>query len=33
MDEIRENRGRLYDGQVADVCLSLIEEERFQFPK
>jgi putative nucleotidyltransferase with HDIG domain len=33
MDEIRENRGRLYDCRVADVCLALIEEERFQFPK
>ena len=33
MDEIRENRGRLYDGRVADVCLALIAEDRFQFPK
>jgi putative two-component system response regulator len=33
MDEIRENRGRLYDYRVADVCLALIEQERFQFPK
>ena len=33
MDEIRENRGRLYDSRVADVCLALIAEDRFQFPK
>jgi putative nucleotidyltransferase with HDIG domain len=33
LDEIRENRGRLYDRRVADVCLALFEEERFQFPK
>jgi putative two-component system response regulator len=33
MDEIRENRGKLYDSRVADVCLALIEEDRFQFPK
>jgi putative two-component system response regulator len=33
VDEIRENRGKLYDKRVADVCLALIEEERFQFPK
>jgi putative two-component system response regulator len=33
MDEIRENRGKLYDGRVVDVCLALIEEAHFQFPK
>ncbi len=33
MDEIRENRGRLYDSRVANVCLALIAEDRFQFPK
>jgi len=33
LDEIRENRGKLYDSRVADVCLTLIEEGRFQFPK
>ena len=33
MDEIRENRGKLYDSQVADVCLALFETDRFQFPK
>jgi putative two-component system response regulator len=32
LDEIRENRGRLYDSQVVDVCLALIQEERFHFP-
>jgi putative two-component system response regulator len=32
VDEIRENRGRLYDSRVADVCLALIEEDRFRFP-
>jgi putative two-component system response regulator len=31
MDEIRDNRGELYDNRVADVCLALIEEDRFQF--
>jgi putative two-component system response regulator len=31
VDEIRENRGRLYDSRVADVCLALIEEDRFRF--
>jgi len=33
MDEILENRGRLYDNRVADVCLALFETDRFQFPK
>jgi putative two-component system response regulator len=33
MDEILENRGTLYDSQVADVCLALMEEGRFEFPK
>ncbi len=33
LDEIRDNRGKLYDSRVADVCLALIEEERFAFPK
>jgi putative two-component system response regulator len=32
VDEIRENRGRLYDMRVADACLALIEEDRFRFP-
>ena len=32
LDEIRQNRDRLYDGQVVDVCAALIEEDRFQFP-
>jgi putative two-component system response regulator len=32
MEEIRENRGRLYDERVVDVCLALIQEERFNFP-
>jgi putative two-component system response regulator len=33
MDEVRENRGKLYDGRVVDICLALFEEARFQFPK
>lgn len=32
LDELRKNRGILYDGRVVDVCLSLIEEGRFHFP-
>ena len=32
LEELRENSGKLYDSRVVDVCLSLIEEERFQFP-
>ena len=32
LDEIRQNRGKLYDNRVVDVCVNLIEEERFQFP-
>jgi putative two-component system response regulator len=32
IDEIAQNRGKLYDGRVVDVCLALFKEERFQFP-
>jgi putative two-component system response regulator len=32
LDEIRQNSGKLYDSQVADVCLALIEQDRFKFP-
>lgn len=32
LDELRHNRGRLYDSHVVDVCVKLIEENRFQFP-
>lgn len=32
INELRENRGSLYDTRVVDVCLSLFEEERFAFP-
>jgi response regulator RpfG family c-di-GMP phosphodiesterase len=32
LNELRENRGRLYDSKVVAVCLSLIEEGRFEFP-
>jgi len=32
LEELRDNRGKLYDRRVVDVCLSLIEEKRFQFP-
>jgi putative two-component system response regulator len=31
IDEIRGQRGALYDPQVADVCLDLIENQHFQF--
>ncbi len=31
LDEIRDNRGTLYDREVADVCLDLIENHQFQF--
>jgi HD-GYP domain-containing protein (c-di-GMP phosphodiesterase class II) len=30
-DEIRNNRGTLYDPQVVDVCLDLFENNQFQF--
>ena len=29
--EIRKNRGVLYDPDVVDACLTLIEEKRFAF--
>ena len=32
VNELRENRGRLYDKQVVDVCLSLVEDGAFEFP-
>ena len=32
LDVIRENRGKLYDAQVVDSCLSLFNEQGFQFP-
>jgi HD-GYP domain-containing protein (c-di-GMP phosphodiesterase class II) len=31
LDEIRNNRGTLYDRRVADVCLELIENDHFHF--
>ncbi len=31
IDEIRTNRGRLYDPQVVDVCLTLVEKGEFDF--
>lgn len=31
LNELKENRNKLYDDQVVAVCLSLIEEGRFQF--
>ena len=31
IDEIRTNRGKLYDMQVVDICLSLIEKGQFEF--
>ena len=31
IDELRENSGKLYDREVVDVCLALIEEDRFHF--
>lgn len=32
VDELRENSGKLYDSRVVEVCLSLVEEGRFEFP-
>jgi response regulator RpfG family c-di-GMP phosphodiesterase len=31
LNELRENRGKLYDKQVVDVCLSLVEDGTFEF--
>ncbi len=31
LDEIKKNRGILYDDTVADACLSLFREKGFQF--
>ena len=31
LDEIRKNRGALYDAQVVDVCLNLFEKQHFAF--
>ncbi len=31
LNELRENRGRLYDRRAVDVCLSLVEEGTFEF--
>ena len=31
IDEIRTNRGKLYDNQVVDICLSLVEKGQFEF--
>jgi putative two-component system response regulator len=31
LNELRENRGKLYDKQVVDVCLSLVEDGTFAF--
>jgi response regulator RpfG family c-di-GMP phosphodiesterase len=31
LNELRENRGKLYDNQVVDVCLSLVEDGTFEF--
>jgi len=31
MNQIRENRGRLYDPQVADACVRLFREKGFTF--
>lgn len=31
IDELRLNRGTLYDSQVVDVCLSLVEKGQFEF--
>ncbi|MCG2739991.1 MAG: PAS domain S-box protein [Syntrophaceae bacterium] len=32
LDEISKNKGILYDQEVADVCLRLFREKRFEFP-
>ena len=31
LDEVEQNRGRLYDGTVADACLSLFRQKGFAF--
>ena len=31
LNELRENRGKLYDNQVVDICLSLVEDGTFEF--
>jgi HD-GYP domain-containing protein (c-di-GMP phosphodiesterase class II) len=31
LEEIRKNKGILYDTHVADACLSLFDEKRFKF--
>ena len=33
LEEIRKNRGVLYDPQVADACLKLFKEKGFKFPE
>jgi putative two-component system response regulator len=32
LEELRENSDRLYDSKVVEVCLSLVEQGRFEFP-
>lgn len=31
LDEIKQNRGTLYDSQAVDACLKLFKEKRFSF--
>jgi len=31
LEEIRKNRGKLYDAETVDACLRLFEEKRFSF--
>jgi HD-GYP domain-containing protein (c-di-GMP phosphodiesterase class II) len=31
LDEIKQNRGTLYDARVVDACLKLFSEKRFAF--
>ncbi|MGD8834208.1 MAG: response regulator [Desulfobacteraceae bacterium] len=33
LDELRANSGKLYDPQVVEACLALIEQGRFELPK
>jgi HD-GYP domain-containing protein (c-di-GMP phosphodiesterase class II) len=31
LEEITQNKGKLYDPEVVDVCLKLFKEKRFKF--
>jgi len=33
LDEIKSKKGKLYDSDVVDACVKLIEEERLKFQR